>query len=167
MAKSLKITTNEDELLQSLLIKFDEKNIEDILKDREKLLRFKSRSLKGLSYKEEPLTYNNSTWKSLNKTNSLKSITYFNNQSNCKSKDSFNFNNSSKLYNNNSLNIKINYNHKDIHKRNLTIQKMFYTQKMNNKMKGIFKEINNKEKIAEKNSNKLNYIMSINKKNYF
>ena len=167
MAKSLKITTNEDELLQSLLIKFDEKNIEDILKDREKLLRFKSRSWKGLSYKVEPLTYNNSTWKSFNKTNSLKSITYFNNQSNYKSKDSSNFNNSSKLFKNKSLNIETNYNQKDIHKRNLTMQKMFYTQKLNDKMKGIFKEINNKEKMAEKNSNKLNYIMNINNKNYF
>lgn len=166
MTKGLKITQEEDDLLQSLLIKFDEKYIDDILKEREKILRLKSRILKGLPYKIDTLTNNNSTWKSLNKTNSLKSVTNFNNQSNYKRKDSFNFNNSSKLFKSIPLPKDIN-NQKDIQKRNLTLPRKYYTYTMNDKIKRIFKEINNKEKMAEKNSNKLNYVISINKNNYF
>ena len=174
---NFKINTNEDELLQELLIKIDTKNIEELLKYKERMLNLQRRALRGLSYKLEPITYNNTKWKTFNKTNSLKSYTNYNNQSNYKSKDSINYNNqsnykskdsinfnsSSKLFkNNNSLSIDTTYNSREKYKRNFTLPKRFYTQPMSEKMKGIFQTINIKEKMIEKNANILNYNVNLN-----
>ena len=181
---NFKINTNEDELLQELLIKIDTKNIEELLKYKERMLNLQRRALRGLSYKLEPITYNNTKWKTFNKTNSLKSYTNYNNQSNYKSKDSINYNNqsnykskdsinfnsSSKLFkNNNSLSIDTTYNSREKYKRNFTLPKRFYTQPMSEKMKGIFQTINIKEKMIEKNANILNYnvILNNNSDNFF
>ena len=174
---NLKINTNEDELLQTLLIKIDTKNIEELLKYKERMINLQRRALRGLSYKIEPITYNNTRWKTFNKTNSLKSFTNYNNQSNYKSKDSINFNNqsnykskdsilfnsSSKLFkNNNSLSIDTTYNNREKYKRNSTLPKRFYTQPMSEKMKGIFRTINIKEKMIEKDANILNHKVNLN-----
>ena len=169
MLKSQKITTNDDELLKTLLNKIDTKNIEEILRDRDKFISFQRRALKGLSQKFEPLTYNKTTWKTFNKTNSLKSITNFNNQSKYKSKDSSNFNSSSKILfkNNNSLSIDTSPNYRNNYIRNFTLPKMIKTKSMNSKIQGMFNTINNKEKLAEKNSNMLNFDININNNSYF
>lgn len=188
---NLKINTNEDELLRTLLIKIDSKNIEELLKYKERMVNLQRRALRGLSYKLEPITYNNTKWKTFNKTNSLKSYSNYNNQSNYKSKDSLNFNNqsnyksrdsinlnnqsnykskdsinfntSSKLFkNNNSLSIETTYHNREKYIRNYTLPKRFYTQPMSEKMKGIFQTINIKEKMIEKNSNILNYNVNLN-----
>ena len=167
MLKSQMVTTNEDELLKTLLIKIDIKNVEELLKDREKLVSFQRRTLKGTSHKFEPFTYNNTTWKTFNKTNSLKSITNFHNQSKYKSKDSSNFNNSSKiiLKNNNSLSLDTATIYRDNYRRNFTLPKKLKTQPMDQKMRKMFNTINSKEKMAEKNSNMLNFDISINNNN--
>ena len=167
MIRNQKATTNEEELLKTLLIKMDMKNVEEILKDKEKMINIQRRALKGLSKKIEPLeplTYNNTKWKTFNKTNSLKSSN-FNNKSNYKSKDSINFNSPSKVLNkknNNSLSIETTTNYRDNYKRNLTLPKKYYTYTMNQKVRGLFNAITSKEKIAEKNSNILNFNVSAN-----
>ena len=168
MIRNQKATTNEEELLKTLLIKIDMKNVEEILKDKEKMINLQRRALKGLSKKIEPLehlTYNNTKWRTFNKTNSLKSETNFNNQSNYKSKDSINFNSPSKILNkknNNSLSIETTTNYRDNYKRNLTLPKKYCTPTMNQKVRGLFNAITSKEKMAEKNSNILNLDVSTN-----
>jgi hypothetical protein len=163
---NIQVETNEDELLKTLLIKIDSKNLEDILKDKEKILSFQRRTLKGISPKLEPITYNNMTWKTFNKANSVKTLNHLSNESNIyKSKDSINFNSSSKIIskNNNSLSLNISSNKRENRIRNNTIPKRFYSQTLSNKVKGIFKLINTEEKKVQKNSNFLNYNIKSNK----
>lgn len=160
MLKKKEVNSNEDELLQTLLFKIDLKNVEELLRDREKAISFQRRTMKGLTKKLEPITYNNTRWKTFNKTNSIKSITNFNNQSNYKSNNSINFNSSSKIFvkNNKSLSIDTttHYRDRDNYKRNFILPKSFYTYTMDERIKGIFNTIRNNEQMAEKNSNKLN-----------
>ena len=81
-------STNEDEVIKTLLIKIDEKNIEELLKDKEKLMNLQKKTLKGLSHKIEPSTTNNTLWKTFNKTSSIESVNNRYNQSNYKSNKS-------------------------------------------------------------------------------
>ena len=154
----IQVETKEDELLRTLLVKIDSKNLEDIIKDREKILSFQRRTLKGISHKLEPKAFCNTNWKTFNKTNSVQSINNLNNKSNYKSKDSINFNSSSKILNknNNSLSLDISSVKRVNHIRNNTLSQRLYTQTLNNKLKGIFKIINTEEKKVQKNSNLLN-----------
>ena len=150
--------TNEDDLLMTLLNKIDSKNIEEIIKERERMLNLQRKTLRGISHKLEPLTYNNTKWETFNKTNSLKSISNINNRSNYKTIES-NFNSASIIFkNNNSLSIDTMSpnSHKDSYIRNCPFQKRYHSQTLNQKLKGIFKAINTEEKIAEKNMNNLN-----------
>ena len=154
-------STNEDEVIKTLLIKIDEKNIEELLKDKEKLMKLQKKTLKGLSHKIEPLTHNNTLWKTFNKNSSIESINNQYNQSNYKSnksKESVNFNSSSKIFkNNNSLSIDTNSNYvKDNYNRNFSLPKKYHSRTLNKKLQNIFHIINAEERIAEKNSYILN-----------
>ena len=162
------INTNEDELLKTLLVKIDTKNIEELLKEKERMINLQKKTLKGLSYKMEPLTYDTTKWKTFNKTNSLKTINNLNNRSIYKSKESINFTSPSTIFkNNNSLSID-SIPHQDKYIRNNPFQKRFHSHTINPTLKGIFNVIDTEEKIAEKNLNFLNYKKSLeNNKKYY
>ena len=164
-----KLNTNENEILKALLIKIDTKNIEELLRDKEKLISFQRRTMKGLSYKIKPLTYTNIVWKTFNKTNSVKTLNNINNKSNFKnnkSKESLNFNNTSRLYKNNSLSLETNTNYsKDRYVKNFSFPKKYHSNTLNKKLQGIFHVISAEEIIAKKNSNILNTLH--NKNNYY
>ena len=167
--KNSKLNTNENEILKNLLIKIDSKNIEELLRDKEKLISFQRRTMKGLSSKIEPLTYTNRVWKTFNKTNSVKTLNNANNKSNFKtnkSKESLNFNNTSRLYKNNSLSLDTNTNYsKERYVKNFSFPKKYHSHTLNKQLQGIFHVISAEEIIAKKNSNILNTLH--NKNNYY
>jgi hypothetical protein len=156
--KNSKLNTKENELLRALLIKIDEKNFEELSREKEELISFRNRSLKGVSTKNV-LTYSNTAWKTFNKTNSVKTLNNLRKKTTIRKNESLSYNNLSKINkNNNSLSIDINSNYA----KDNNYFKYFWLPKnsktLNKKLQGIFNVINAEEKLAEKNTNLLNTI---------
>ena len=94
--KNSRLNTKENDLLKALLIKIDSKNFEELLREKEELINFQKRSLKGTSTKNV-LTYSNMVWKTFSKTNSVKTLNNLYKKSSSKNKDLLNYNNISKI----------------------------------------------------------------------
>ena len=166
--RSKKSYENNEELLQTLLNRFDTKNIEALLKEKEKIIYFRKRLLNGIYPNCEPLrTIKNKRKTSFNKANSVKSISNKYNHSNCKtskSKESMFFNNSSKIKKkSNTISIEAYSNYaRNKYNRNYSIPKTMNSDILKKKLKGLFHVINTEEKKAKSNSKHLNTLYGSN-----
>ena len=163
--KNSRLNTKENDLLKALLIKIDSKIFEELLREKEELINFQKRSLKGTSTKNV-LTYSNMVWKTFSKTNSVKTLNNLYKKSSSKKKDLLDYNNISKINKNNkslSNDSNSNYVKDNNYYRNYSLSKNSRT--LNTKLQGIFNVINAEEEIAKKNKNILNSIY--NNRNYY
>ena len=151
-----KHTKDDDEnLLQSLLFKMDQKSVENIMKNQEKKMRLQKKSLKGIIFRNRLPFYkvDNDGFKTFNKDKSVK-------YAKDKTKEFIGFKTVPKLFKKISNDTFLN-SIRDNNKRNSKLINNF-SQRANKKIRDMFKSINSEEKIVEKNSRFLNYNMHLN-----